>query len=113
MTNKGIAIFLLLIGVLFAGCSQGAVARMRGTYVNKDRQATLQVTSDKMVVTGDPLTITVEYKVLSVTGANVAIELTVPNPPEGNIVGNAAVTVGDNSIVFEGHGLLGGTWTRM
>ena len=105
---KLIAVLCLLGCALVSGCGGGPDGRMRGTYTNENQQATLEVTSNKMVVSGGPLTISAEYRVLNVTGTDVTVELTASNAPKGEMV----VTVRDNSLVIKNNFLFGGTWIR-
>jgi hypothetical protein len=48
---KTITALLALAGAVLTGCSRGPEATMRGKYVNDNKKATLEVTSDMMVVT--------------------------------------------------------------
>lgn len=107
---KAIAIVTVLFvaGTLLASCSSGPAAGIRGKYANENQDATLEITSDKMVGSLGPLTITADYKVLSVAGADVTVELTAPDTPRDNMV----VTVSDKSLVIKDNFLFGGTWTR-
>lgn len=109
MKRKWITIFPVLIAsVLVIGCEKGPERKMHGTYVNSNQKATLQMTADKMVVSGGPLTITADYKVVNVSGNDLTIEVTAPNTPKGNMV----VTVSDDSLLIQNNFLFGGRWTR-
>lgn len=108
MTNTKSAALLVLAGTLFAGSSTSPDVKMRGAYVNENQQATLEVTSDKIVVSGGPLTIKADYKVVSVSGGDVTVELTAQGTTKGNMV----ITVRDDSLLIKDSFLFGGTWRR-
>lgn len=105
---RAASVVSFLAFALLAACSRGPDAAMRGRYENKDQKATLEVTADKMVASGGPLTITADYKVLSVSGSDVTVELTAPHTPKGTLV----VTVRDDALVIKDNLVFGGTWTR-
>lgn len=100
----------LLLALALAGgvlMSQTADRAMRGSYVNIDSTATLEITADKIVASGGPITISADYKVVKVDGNKVTVEVSAPNTSKDSIV----IAVADTFVIIEG-GAIGGRWTR-
>ena len=61
-----------------------------------------------MIVSGGPLTITVDYKIVGVNGNDITVELSAPDIPTASKI----VTVRDASLIIQNSFVFGGNWTR-
>jgi predicted RNA-binding protein len=61
-----------------------------------------------MSVSSGPMVVTADYRVLKVSGVDVAVELTAPGVPTASQV----ITVGDDMVIIRDNFLFGGNWKR-
>lgn len=54
------------------------------------------------------MVVTADYRVLKVSGVDVAVELTAPGVPTASQV----ITVGDDMVIIRDNFLFGGNWKR-
>jgi prepilin-type processing-associated H-X9-DG protein len=109
MTNRIAVIALLLLATtVFFGCEKGPEGKLRGTYLNPNKTATMTVSGDKLAVSGGPMTITMDYKVVKTDGNKLTLEIAPPTGPKREMI----ATVADDSLVIENNFMFGGHWTR-
>jgi hypothetical protein len=93
---------------LLVGCDNSPSSTMRGSYENSNKTATLEVTGDKIIVSGGPMTLTANYTVMSTSGNDVTIDLI----SQGSSKGKMVVTVAGDSLDIKNNFLFGGRWNR-
>ena len=109
MNIRGLASFSLFFAASLAGAqsTQSVVAQLPGKYMHSEGTAALVVTSDTITARRGPLTISAAYRVVSVSGHTVSVELSAPNIQSGA----ASITVFKQGLRIESF-VFGGDWVR-